>query len=148
MVRAARLKRHGQPLEVEPVELPEPAEGEVVVQLAFGGVNPVDRYTAEGRVAPDGPLPRTLGGEASGSLNGLPVLVFGDGLGATRDGAWAEAAVVPLTAVFELPDGVDLQHAAAMGVAGLTAWNVVHPVAHVATTTECSCSAPPAAWAA
>ncbi len=84
-------------------------------------------------MAPGGPLPRTLGGEASGSLNGLPVLVFGDGLGTTRDGAWAEAAVVPVTAVFELPDGVDLQHAATMGVAGLTAWNVVHPVAHVAS---------------
>ena len=133
MVRAARLKHHGQPLEVEPVELPEPADGEVVVELAFGGVNPVDRYVAEGRVAPGGPLPRTLGGEASGSVNGLPVLVFGDGLGTTRDGAWAEAAVVPVTAVFELPDGVDLQHAATMGVAGLTAWNVVHPVAHVAS---------------
>lgn len=30
------------------------------------GVNPVDRYGAEGAVAPDGPLPRTLGGEAAG----------------------------------------------------------------------------------
>ncbi len=131
MVRAARLKQHGEPLEIEPVEPPQPSDGEVLVQLAFGGVNPVDRYVAEGRVAPDGPLPRTLGGEASGWLNGLPVLVFGDGLGAARDGVWAEAAVVPMTAVFELPDGVDLRDAAAMGVAGLTAWNVVHGVAHV-----------------
>jgi NADPH:quinone reductase len=131
MVRAARLKQHGKPLEIEPVETPPPGDGEVLVQLAFGGVNPVDRYVAEGRVAPDGPLPRTLGGEASGWLNGLPVLVFGDGLGAARDGVWAEAAVVPMTAVFELPDGVDLRDAAAMGVAGLTAWNVVHGVAHV-----------------
>jgi NADPH:quinone reductase len=131
MVRAARLKQHGQPLEIEPVATPQPGDGEVLVQLAFGGVNPVDRYVAEGRVAPDGPLPRTLGGEASGWLNGLPVLVFGDGLGAARDGVWAEAAVVPMTAVFELPDGVDLRDAAAMGVAGLTAWNVVHGVAHV-----------------
>ncbi len=131
MVRAARLKQHGAPLEIEPVEPPQPSDGEALVQLAFGGVNPVDRYVAEGRVAPDGPLPRTLGAEASGWLNGLPVLVFGDGLGAARDGVWAEAAVVPMTAVFELPDGVDLRDAAAMGVAGLTAWNVVHGVAHV-----------------
>jgi NADPH2:quinone reductase len=131
MVQAARLKKHGAPLEIDSIELPEPSEGEVRVELAFGGVNPVDRYGAEGRVAPNGPLPRTLGGEASGTLNGTPVLVFGEGLGSARDGLWAEAAVVPITTIFELPDGVDLQHAAAMGVAGLTAWNVVHGLAHV-----------------
>jgi NADPH2:quinone reductase len=131
MVRAARLNRHGESVEVESVQLPEPGEGEVRVELAFGGVNPVDRYVAEGRVSPDGVLPRTLGGEASGTLDGRPVLVFGDGLGGARDGVWAEAAVVPLTAVFELPDGVDLRDAAAMGVAGLTAWNVVHNLARV-----------------
>ncbi len=60
-VRAARLHRHGEPLTVETVELADPADGEVRVALEFGGVNPIDRYIAEGRVAPDGPLPRTLG---------------------------------------------------------------------------------------
>jgi NADPH:quinone reductase len=131
MIRAARLEQHGMPLEVQLVDLPAPAEGELRVELAYGGVNPVDRYGAEGSVAPDGPLPRTLGGEASGTLDGRPVLVYGEGLGTLRDGVWAEAAVVPRTAVFELPDGVELRSAAAMGVAGLTAWNVVHNVARV-----------------
>jgi NADPH2:quinone reductase len=126
MVRAARLKVHGEPLEVEPVDLAEPGDGEVLVDLAFGGVNPVDRYTAEGRVAPDGPLPRTLGGEASGHLDGRPVLVAGEGLGGRRDGVWAQAAVVPREAVVELQEGVDLRAAGAMGVVGLTAWHVVH----------------------
>jgi NADPH2:quinone reductase len=125
MTRAARLIEHGQPLEVTDVELPEPGPDEVRVELQFGGVNPVDRYIAEGRVAPDGPLPRTLGGEASGTFAGAPVLVTGEGLGAVRDGVWAEAAVVPRAAVFEAPPGVDLRALAAMGVAGLTAWNVV-----------------------
>ena len=44
---------------------------------------------------PDGPLPRTLGGEAAGTADGRPVLVAGEGLGAARDGVWAQAAVVP-----------------------------------------------------
>ncbi len=125
MATAARLVRHGAPLRIEDVDLPEPGAGEVRVDLAFGGVNPVDRYTAQGTVAPDGPVPRTLGGEASGHVDGRPVLVAGAGLGARRDGVWATAAVVPQASVVPLPDGVELRDAAAMGVAGLTAWNVL-----------------------
>ena len=58
---AARLHAHGKPLVVEEVDLAAPGDDEVVVEMCFGGVNPVDRYLAEGRMAPDGPLPRTLG---------------------------------------------------------------------------------------
>ena len=116
---------------VEEVELPEPGADEVLVEVRFGGINPVDRYMAEGRVAPDGALPRTLGSEGSGTLDGRPVLISGGGLGAARDGVWAEAAVVPRSSVHEVPEGVELAEVAAMGVAGLTAWSVVHEVARV-----------------
>jgi NADPH2:quinone reductase len=125
MATAARLHQHGTALVVEDVELPDPADGEVRVDMAYGGVNPVDTYIAQGRVAPDGPLPRTLGGEGSGTLDGKPVLVAGHGLGARRDGVWAQQANVPEDAAVPLPDGVDLTQAAAAGVAGLTAWNTV-----------------------
>jgi NADPH:quinone reductase len=125
-IRAARLHEHGQPLAIESVELPAPGEGEVRVEFEFAGINPVDRYVAEGRVAPDGPLPRTLGAEAGGTVEGRPVLAAGEGLGSARDGVWAEAAVVPAAAVVDLPEGVSTRDAAAMGVAGLTAWKVVH----------------------
>ena len=108
-----------------------PRADEVLVELRFGGVNPVDRYVAEGRVAPDGPLPRILGGEASGVLEGRDVLVAGGGLGASRDGCWAQAAVVPAALVVDLPEGVDLRDAAAMGVAGLTAYKIVRELAAV-----------------
>jgi NADPH2:quinone reductase len=124
-VRAARLVEHGKPLEVQEIELPKPRDGEVLVELSYAGVNPVDRYNALGKVALDGPVPRTLGGEASGHVDGVPVVVSGEGLGAARDGAFAEAIVVPAGTVVEIPDGVPLRDAAAMGVAGLTAWQVV-----------------------
>ena len=127
-VRAARLKEHGKPLHVKEVELPEPRDGEVLVELQFSGVNPIDGYVAEGRVAADRLLPRTLGAEATGTLDGRPVLVAGEGLATMRDGVWAQAAVVPRAAVVELPEGVEPREAAAMGVAGLTAWEVVHEV--------------------
>ena len=132
--RAARLHAHGKPLVVEEADVGSPGEGEVVVEIAFGGVNPVDRYAAEGRVAPDGPLPRTLGMEGAGRRadDGRPVLVQGGGLGTTRDGAWAGRVVAPAVAVTDIPEGVDLAEAAAMGVAGVTAWRTVTEQARVA----------------
>jgi NADPH2:quinone reductase len=131
-VRAARLHAYGEPLKVDAVELPEPGEGEVLVELKFAGVNPIDSYIAQGSVAPDAPLPRTLGGEGAGTVGGRDVLVTGEGLGAVRDGVWAEAAIVPEVSVLPLPEGVEVREAAAMGIAGLTAWEVVHELARVA----------------
>jgi NADPH:quinone reductase len=130
-VRAARLIEHGKPLRVQDVKLPAPGDDAVLVDLHFGGVNPIDYYIAEGRVNPDGPLPRTLGGEAAGELDGRPVLVAGEGLGAGRDGLWAQAAVVPQAAVVDLPAGVNIREAAAMGIAGLTALNCVRELGRV-----------------
>lgn len=121
-VRAARLVEHGRPLEVQDVELGEPGPGEQVVEMAYGGFNPVDTYMAMGRVAPDGPLPRTLGSEGSGRAGGQAVMVRGHGLGSRRDGLWATAAIVPDQALVPVPAGVSLEQAAAMGVAGVTAW--------------------------
>lgn len=129
LIRAARLHAHGEPLAVDDVTLSEPGEGEVRVELEFAGINPIDRYIAEGRVAPDGPLPRTLGGEAAGSLDGRAVLVAGAGLGAVRDGLWAQAAIVPRDAVVDLPAGVATRPAAAMGIAGLTAFKCARELA-------------------
>jgi NADPH2:quinone reductase len=131
--RAARLSVHGKPLVVEEVELPAPGDDEVAVEMAFAGVNPVDRYVAEGRVAPDGPLPRTIGSEGTGRVDGdgRPVLIHGGGLGARRDGTWASRIVVPRAALTDIPDGVDLAEAAAMGVAGVTAWRTATEQARV-----------------
>jgi NADPH2:quinone reductase len=124
-VRAARLIEHGKPLEVQLVELPTPADDEVLVELAYAGVNPVDGYNAAGQVAVDGPLPRTLGAEAAGHVDGVPFVVAGRGLGSLRDGVFAEAAVVPRDALVEVPDGVALREAAAVGIVGLTAFRIV-----------------------
>jgi NADPH:quinone reductase len=128
---AARLVEHGKPLSVEEVEVSEPGPDEVVIDGLFGGVNPVDRYAVQGRVAPNGPLPRTLGSEAVGTVDGRTVLVRGHGLGAARDGLWAGVTVAPRSATIDVPVGVDPAAAAAMGVAGATAWRVVTDVAAV-----------------
>lgn len=130
---AARVHAHGMPLVVEDVGTPSPSGDEVLVEMAFAGVNPVDRYIAEGRVAPDAPLPRTMGMEGAGRLagDGRRVLVSGGGLATKRDGAWAQRVVAPRAAVTAIPDGVDLSQAAAMGVAGVTAWRTATEQARV-----------------
>ena len=131
VVLAARIHAHGAPLVLEEAQLPEPSADEVRVELQFAGVNPIDARIAAGFVNPDGPLPRTLGIEAAGIADGREVLVSGAGLGAARDGVWAQAAVVPQQAVTPLPDGVQTRDAAAMGVAGMTAIKVVREIAGV-----------------
>jgi NADPH2:quinone reductase len=118
---------------VEEVDVSPAGDDEVVVEMAFAAVNPVDRYTAEGRVAPDGPLPRTIGMEGAGRRadDGRPVIVQGSGLGTARDGAWSSRVVAPSIAVTDVPAGVDLAEAAAMGVAGVTAWRTATEQANV-----------------
>lgn len=130
-VTAVRLVEHGKPLEVGEVDLPEPGPQDAVVDIAYAGVNPVDMYAAQGQVAADAPVPRTLGTEAAGTVEGRPVMVRGHGIGTARDGLWATAAVVPRAALIDVPGGVALAPAAAMGVAGVTAWRVVTELAQV-----------------
>lgn len=142
---AARLHSHGDRLVLEEVTLPEPKAGEVLVDVVYAGVNPVDRYMALGRVAPDGALPRTLGSEGVGTVrsagqhgagagaqsSGRPVVIRGGGLGSTRDGLWATAAVVPQRSLIEIPEGVSPEAASSIGVAGVTSWRAVTETAGV-----------------
>jgi NADPH:quinone reductase len=132
-VKAARLVSHGAPLRIEEVDLPEPREDEVFVDMAFGGVNPVDRYAATGLSAPDAPVPRTMGTEGSGRVGDRAVLIHGSGVGTATDGLWGTGAVVPKKAVIDVPDRVELRDAAALGIAGATAWNVVKESARVSS---------------
>ena len=130
-VTAARLVHHGRPLQIETVDIPDPIAGEVTVDMAYAGVNPVDRYAAEGLVAADAPLPRTLGMEGVGTVGGQWFLVSGYGIAAARDGLWSDRAVVPEAALVSLPDQVQPVAAAAMGVAGVTAWRVATDLARL-----------------
>src|SRR5689334_22902715 len=129
--RAARLLKHGQPLRIEEVDLAAPGPQDVIVDIAYAGVNPVDMRAAAGQLAADAPVPRTLGTEAAGTVDGRPVMVRGHGIGTARDGLWATAAVVPRAALIDVPGGAELKAAAAMGVAGVTAWRAVTELARV-----------------
>ncbi|MGO9911305.1 MAG: quinone oxidoreductase family protein [Acidimicrobiales bacterium] len=129
--RAARLIGFGQPLSVEEIDLPEPGEGEAVVEMSFAAVNPVDRYQVLGRVAADAPLPRTLGSEGAGVVRtagpyeGRRVFVNRSSVVRPSDGTWATHVLVARDKVIEVPEAVGLDVAAATGVAGVTALRCV-----------------------
>jgi NADPH2:quinone reductase len=131
-VRAVRLHAFQEPLRVDDVPDPGPVEGEVAFEPALIGVNPLDVWLTEGTVAGGRQrLPFVPGSEAAGSVDGRRVLVRGSGLGTVRDGLYRERAAVPLEAVLDLPEGVDFDQAAGLGVAGDTAWRLVHELGQV-----------------
>ena len=129
IARAARLVEHGAPLVVEDVQLAGPGDDEVLVEMAYGGVNPVDRYNALGRVSPELALPRTLGSEGAGYVvtggERRPVFLNRSALLRPGDGLWATRVVVRQQKLIDVPDGLDLAVAASVGVAGVTAWRCV-----------------------
>jgi NADPH2:quinone reductase len=131
LTKAARLIEHGKPLEIEDVELSDPGTDELLVEMLFAGVNPIDRYAAIGRANADAPVPRTLGVEGVGRVDGHLVLVHGYGVAAERDGVWSQQAVVPAQAAIPVPEGVGAEEAAVMGVAGVTAWRTCTQLAQV-----------------
>jgi NADPH2:quinone reductase len=126
-MRAARLHEIGGTLRIDTVEDPLPGNGEVLVDMAYAAVNPLDIWItrgAPGTAAAN--LPWVPGTEGTGHLDGRPVLVSGGGVGVVRHGLYQERAVVPAGAVMELAPDTDLAQAAGLGVAGVTAWNALH----------------------
>jgi S-(hydroxymethyl)glutathione dehydrogenase/alcohol dehydrogenase len=69
-MRAAVLEEFAKPLEVQEVELREPAAGEALVRLVACGVCHTDLYTASG-VDPGGYAPTVLGHEGAGVVEAI-----------------------------------------------------------------------------
>jgi NADPH2:quinone reductase len=120
-MRALRIHRHGQPVLDANVLNPIAGSDEAVVELACAGINPVDVFIMLGQIAPEAPLPRILGIDGAGYLEGKPVMVHGAGVGVFRDGTLAERVAAPSVAIVPIPDGVSLETATGCGNAGATA---------------------------
>ena len=104
--------------------------GGVLVRVAWAGVNYKDALAATGRAPVVRRFPCTLGIEAAGTVArsddarfapGDAVIVHGFGLGAERDGGFAEWVAAPADQVVRLPAALTVREAATIGVAGYTA---------------------------
>jgi NADPH:quinone reductase-like Zn-dependent oxidoreductase len=139
-VKAARIHEHGGPdvIRYEDVERPAAGAGEVLLKVAAAGFNPADVGDRSGRFR-SVPLPFTLGFDVAGTVDRAvgPDLGFASGdrvIGRLdHGGASAEYAVVPADLLVRAPDSIPLADAAAIPVAGLTAWQAVHEHAHLAS---------------
>lgn len=115
------------------------AEGEVLVRVAWSGINYKDALAATGAGSILKRFPLVGGVDLAGVVAestdarvpvGTRVLVTGCGLSETRDGGYAELARVPADAVVPLPPTLDLRSAMAIGTAGFAAALAVHRMEH------------------
>ncbi len=131
-MRAVRYHDAGGPgvLRLEEIDRPEPAPGELLVEIRAASVNPVD---AKLRAAHAPSEPKTTGSDLAGvvsavgeRVDGYEVgeRVFATGLHTDRftGGSFADYAVVPTDLLAPIPDSVSFQQAAAVALVGVTAW--------------------------
>lgn len=107
-----------------------PGPGQVRVAVRAAGINPADwkSYTGAFGTNPDR-LPLRLGYEAAGVVTavGADVTSFapGDEVIAQTTGAYADALVVPVTALVAKPVSLPWEQAAGLLLAGSTAWHTL-----------------------
>ncbi|MEI4488955.1 NADP-dependent oxidoreductase [Frigidibacter sp. MR17.14] len=120
------------------VEIPVPQAGEVLVRVLAAGVNPVDWKIRNGAGARMGmTLPIRLGSEFVGVVErtGTNVAGFSQGdavCGMVKTGAFSEYLTVPAANIVCKPEGLSVEEAAALPLAGTTAWQAMFDEAGLA----------------
>lgn len=139
-MRAAFIEKYGsaEVLQLGEQPVPQPGPNDVRVRVHCASVNPVDFKVRAGAVKLLLPyrLPLILGNDLSGVVDavGTAVTTFkvGDRVAArvekSRGGAFAEYAVLNPSVLAPIPTGVADADAAAVALAGLTAWQCLTEV--------------------
>ncbi|MFF0818743.1 NADPH:quinone oxidoreductase family protein [Rhodococcus sp. NPDC003318] len=129
-MRAARCEVHGDPDKIVIREVPDPVAGpgEVLVGIEAASVNYPDVLIAADRYQVTVPTPFTAGSEFAGKVlavgEGVENFTAGDAvMGSAFGGAFAEQIAVPASALYPVPDGLDMVHAAAFNVTYRTAYH-------------------------
>src|SRR5690606_2484267 len=148
-MKAMVLREFGGPekLRYEEVSDPTPGPGEVLIRLRTAALNRRDYFITHNQY-PGVTLPTILGSDGAGEIAALgdgvdglqigqeviinPSLDWGDNprvsgpdftiLGSPKDGTYAEKIVVPAENVFPKPKHLSWEEAAAIPLAGLTAY--------------------------
>jgi zinc-binding alcohol dehydrogenase/oxidoreductase len=150
VMRAARLHELGGPekLHVDEIPIPPIRENEVLVRVRAAAFNHRDVFITQG-LYPNVRLPVTLGSDGAGEIAALgtahggfrqgdevvidPMLAWGDYprvwdastatiLGMPHDGTFAQYVAVPAANVYRKPEHLTMEEAAALPLAGLTAY--------------------------
>lgn len=118
------------------VPVPEPGEGEVLVEVAAGAVNRADILQRQGFYDPPPGASPYPGLECSGRITALGTGVSGWSVGdevcaLLGGGGYAEQVAVPTGQLLPVPEGVDVADAAALPEVVCTVWSNVFMVAHL-----------------
>ena len=117
-------------LKVEDRPDPQPAPGEVVIKVRAAGLNFADILSRQGLYPDSPPKPCVMGYEISGVVDRLGEGVNSDFAGKsvvalTRFGGQSELIAVNATQMFEKPDSLTFEQAAAIPVNYLTAYALI-----------------------
>jgi NADPH:quinone reductase-like Zn-dependent oxidoreductase len=127
-MQAVVVHQTGDPevLSLEEAQPPEPADGEVLIKVHAASVNPVDWKRRRG-FAPT-QLPAVIGQDVSGTVEVSRAQGYEAGeavFGVVASGGYAEFATASAATIAKKPAGVSHEQAAAIPVAGLTAWQAL-----------------------
>jgi NADPH:quinone reductase-like Zn-dependent oxidoreductase len=133
-MKAIMIHEFGGPevLQLEDIEVPRPKADEVLIRVYASSVNPVDQKIVAGEAAGRFPtqFPLTIGWDVSGVIeqagNQVRNFSIGDEVygrpSPTQNGAFAEYLVIKAGEIALKPKSIDHLQAAAVPLAGLTAW--------------------------
>lgn len=146
MSRAVLVSRSTAPTIAE-VDVPDPGEGEALVDVTYSSVNYKDGLALAGDPGVARIDPLVPGVDVVGTVAGVGpgvhdvaigdrVTLNGAGAGESRHGGWTTRAVVPASSLVVLPDAVSDDFAAAIGTAGFTAALSVLALARFVTPSD------------
>ena len=133
-MKAIRIHEFGGPdvLELEDIAVPQPKADEGLIKVYASSVNPVDGKIVAGQSQEKFPtkFPLTIGWDVSGVIEAAGGQVRNYSIGdevygrpyPTQNGAFAEYVVIKASEIALKPRSLDHLQAAAVPLAGLTAW--------------------------
>jgi NADPH:quinone reductase-like Zn-dependent oxidoreductase len=142
-MRAVRIHQYGgtETLKLENIEKPVINDDDILIQVKSAAINPVDWKIREGYLQTFNPyeLPVTLGWDVAGIVTEIGTNVSEFNVGdevfsrpaITRDGSYADYIAVKADEVALKSPKLDFAEAAALPLAGITAWQCLVDVANV-----------------
>ncbi|MFF4603776.1 NAD(P)H-quinone oxidoreductase [Streptomyces sp. NPDC001339] len=137
-MRAITIPEPGGPEALVRAEVPDPqpAEGEVLIDVAATAVNRADLLQRQGFYDPPPGASPYPGLECSGRISAIGPGVHGWSVGdevcaLLAGGGYAEKVAVPAGQVLPVPTGMDLVTAAALPEVTCTVWSNVFMIAHL-----------------
>jgi NADPH2:quinone reductase len=115
---------------------PHPAEGQAILAVEFAGLNPADRYLAEGQYPAKPKFPHILGRDGIGKVVevgagasvsvGSKMIILRGETGVSMPGTFAEKVLVSAADLIPVPEGWSDQQAAGAPLVYLTAWQALN----------------------